>query len=119
MFASKPLSERNNDPHPNVWDQHSERDQMRADTDKFRMGCKEGVVGSMVYVRRPRPEFQYGKLPANPILVMARQAGSHGHLVDFAEGFLDDPLDSISHPHVTHAHRVLTLLATLTNGVTT
>lgn len=57
----------NHDPHPNVWEGHSERDQMRADTDRFRKGA---LFNHSRYRARPRPEFA---VLDNPILFELRQ----------------------------------------------
>lgn len=56
----------NHDPHPNVWEGHSERDQMRTDTDMFRRGAP---IGFPNYAYRPRPEFA---VLDNPVLAEFR-----------------------------------------------
>lgn len=49
------------DPHPWVWAGHSETDKMRSDTQKFRKGAPRGVMLSMSYVFRPRPEYSQNR----------------------------------------------------------
>ena len=111
MFSSRTLADRNNDPYPNVWDGHSPRDQMRSDTDMFRKGAPSSLKG---YSRKPRPEFQHGVLPENPILVAFREKNLD----------LSWFLNEYNHPtdywvweygveEVDHAHRVLTLVSKL------
>lgn len=109
MFSSKTLADRNNDLTP-VVHVHS-----GCITDGERIGS--GMVAADDVVA-PRPEFQYGKLEANPILVTFRC------MLEFSDvdkkwtaeselGFADAggwEIDPYNMPeHVAHAHRVLTL----------
>lgn len=56
----------NHDPYPNVWEGHSPRNRMRADTDMFRKGAP---FNHERYRYLPRPEFD---VLDNPILAAFR-----------------------------------------------
>ncbi|WP_406245849.1 hypothetical protein ACI7YT_12475 [Microbacterium sp. M] len=99
----------NDDPYPNVWEGHSERNQMRADTDMFRRGAPHNRE---TYRHRPRPEFDRPQSnPTNRLLACARRAHEDGYLDAFCEGFLEQR--NTEHPEVDHAQRVLTRLTRL------
>lgn len=64
----------NDDPHPNVWSGHTERNQMRTDTDTFRKGAPSYLNYEGNYIVRPRPEYDRPQNnPTNPILVEFRK----------------------------------------------
>lgn len=65
MFSSKTLAERNNDPEPYVCSQHGDRYARESVEDISPIASCDTLD--------PRPEFQHGKLEANPILVEWRQ----------------------------------------------
>lgn len=95
MYSSKSLEERNNDPVP--WVEYA------------------GET-----TRQPRPEYQYGKLPANPVLVEFREEWKWrlnwlALLKEWINGIhVDGYLERNSTPEQrAHAHRVITLIATL------
>lgn len=105
MFSSRTLADRNNDPYPIV--SHS--------------GTRQSLPRLVFKTdsRKPRPEFQHGVLPENPILLTFREqilecAGKHSvsecaqlSAYFYEDGdFIDEP-----EPMRIHAHRVLTLLS--------
>ena len=100
QFASKTLAERNNDPVVYGTDLNGDEDP--------------------TVIIAPRPEYQHGKLEANPILVALRDSDSTisvgealeaVELAEYWNGLPDekdhDPEWSVD--QVAHAHRVLTL----------
>jgi len=105
MFSSRTLADRNSDPAP--W-----LDLVTAgDKEEIRWGDVDWW-GKMYYKYDPRPEFQYGALPENPILVAFREKNLD----------LSWFLNEYNHPtdywvweygveEVDHATRVLTLLS--------
>jgi hypothetical protein len=96
MFSSFTLADRNNDPEPYV-----DRDGRRQNG--LRPVGYWSTQGSRL---APRPEFQYGIVPGNPILVAFRKNGNNS--VMWAD--LDrTPTDE----ERAHASRVLHLRATL------
>lgn len=102
----------NDDPYPNVWAGHSERDQMRTDTDMFRKGAPSYLGYAGNYIVRPRPEYDRPQNnPTNRLLKAARRAQADGFLSDFLEGFLSER--NTEHPEIDHAQRILTRLAAL------
>lgn len=121
MFSSRPLTERNNDPAP-----------FRC-TSGFRSSSSECEFGGD-HVLEKRSVGQYGKIPANPILVQLRARVNRGDdhrklyaawlkSMEFELAAHDDnwlsSLTDTERPHVIHAHRVLTLLATLSLSLST
>ncbi|MEY4081680.1 MAG: hypothetical protein RL430_2110 [Actinomycetota bacterium] len=122
MFSSKTPRDLNHDPYPNVWDGHTPFNQMRADHDKFRKGAPVGVIGSMTYLHRPRPEFDHVQHnPPNPILVAFRTEVRLQREADWlpmhavAETTLErqDGFEDATGAQCAHARRVLTRLARL------
>lgn len=115
MFSSRTLEERNNDPKP------------FEDVITGERWWKATPAPGTFDLHAPRPEFQYGKLPANPILVEFRNEvmahiGSPSHTThNLARGYLGDAptwafmlrRTEYSASEKAHAHRVLSLLATL------
>lgn len=109
MLSSKSLSERNSDPLLTM---------CHCGTDVTDHGASDNH--SPVEVRRL--EFQYGKLPANPILVGARHPSEHWRewlaaLSDSNEAFSYDvgngSYRTCTEAQVKHARRVLRLVAAL------
>lgn len=114
VFASKTPRDLNRDPHPNVWDGHSQHDQMRDDTDMFRKGAPYNYKR---YTHRPRPEFDHVQHnEPNPVLTWAREVGTSTALDEatFSSGsymvgaWVGD--QQVTSDHVVHARRVLTRL---------
>ena len=117
MLSSKTLTERNNDPTPYRCPE--------CKPGSFAERMAEPAEWCELDVFDPRPEFQHGKLPANPILVDFRSETIYqGTTADWAAVWLDSwgsiiqwiDGDTTTSEERTHAHRVLTLLATLKNG---
>lgn len=101
MYSSKTLTDRNNDPEP--WlDGVGGRDNVR---DPFAPGASQPAFA-------PRPEFQHGKLPANPILVHFRNySPSVASLWVHRLGLGEPPVGiEATDADIAHAHRVLHLL---------
>lgn len=117
----------NDDPYPNVWAGHSERNQMRTDTDMFRKGAPSYLGYEGNYVVRPRPEYNRPQNnPTNPILTCFREyaegrvgwLAAHWTSTDemWSEMVLkDEKLDEHmgSSEQEGHARKVLTRLAAL------
>lgn len=106
------------DPFPNVWAGHSEHNQMRADTHMYRKGAPDSAIGSMVYVTRPRPEFDRPQTnPTNLVLADLRDYWKHHGTkltARHAAAYLDAcDLDAMNAPaeHIDHAREVLTRAA--------
>jgi hypothetical protein len=97
MFASKTLAERNDDPEP--W------------MGRGLGGTRHGGFGGWADDHSPRPEFQHGTIPANPILVAFR-AGDYKP-GDLSVNIFDVELQKVTREQDRHAARVLTLLASL------
>lgn len=134
MFSSKTPRDLNHDPYPNVWDGHTPFNQMRADHDKFRKGAPVGVIGSMTYLHRPRPEFDHVQHnPPNRVLTAFRTREPDVTLDFWLFAFSayaafggwsdwDDPrhpvhaLAMATEEEIDHARRVLTRLAHLSGG---
>lgn len=122
IFSSKTPRDLNHDPYPNVWDGHTPFNQMRADHDKFRKGAPVGVFPTMTYLHRPRPEFDHAQHnEPNALLVTFRTIwkGHPGTIQGYLAGITaavaeDDEPQLIA--RVEHARRVLSRLATLTEG---
>jgi len=111
----------NHDSYPNVWEGHSPRNRMRADTDMFRKGAP---FNHERYRYLPRPEFD---VHDNPILAAFRADDGpvryevHGrrpslieHYLDQIEGAERDPVlakiglgVTATPEQVIHARRVL------------
>ena len=119
MFSSRTLADRNNDPKP-WWPDGAEFDEQR-----FAKG--EPYEGEYLYWH-PRPEFQHGVLPENPILVAfkRRLARSDDRVKLYDRWLADMETELAAHDdsylasllyterqHVVHAHRVLTLVSKL------
>lgn len=116
MFSSKPPRE-NNDPYPNVWDGHSQYNQMRGDTDMFREGAPYNFER---YSYRPRPEFDHVQHnEPNPILVDVRDYWAHANSpiranqVAIYLEVCDISAIQATPEQVEHAHRILTRLANM------
>lgn len=122
MFSSRTLAERNNDPEP--------YEQVYFSTlyEPFSRRATSG--GGAAF--SPRPEFQHGKLPANAVLTAFRDAiaptpnEGAAFTPQIAREWLWDwrsfmglayGADSfeVALSEIAHAHRVLTLLASLAN----
>jgi len=136
MFSSRPLAERNDDPTP-YWCVNG----VRWSDGKHEGVCHCKPIASHPHITYygPRPEFQYGKLPANPVLTAFRESIDHLPILPVEadrwaykiEQF--DLFGGMQHDHSTalavimeatieqnaHAHRVLTLLATLSPSLST
>ena len=76
MLSSKTLEERNNDPEPYVL----------AFDGSVRMSAENEFWQSRATTRVPRPDFQHGKLEANPIL-LAYRAYLDDSRIDTAAGY--------------------------------
>jgi len=107
----------NHDPYPNVWEGHSPRNQMRADTDMFRKGAP---FNHERYRYLPRPEFD---VPDNPILARFRErieeTWEHPYWGDAWDSTMDYIGFASDFPYrvketsaeIDHARRVLSKLA--------
>ena len=120
MFASKTPRDLNHDPYPNVWDGHTEFNQMRADTHRFRKGAPGIRIGTMNYRSRPRPEFDHIQHnEPNPILVTFRKSlqedlpftNPGNWAANLAKPPYPDSWYYASPEQIDHARRVLTRLA--------
>lgn len=97
MFSSRTLAERNNDPYPYINDDGLGRVYRSEfpDYDQWEI--------------EPRLSYQYGTIPANPILVRFRAQGGQGNVMwhDLDRDPTEDEKD--------HAQRVLALLTAVTS----
>lgn len=115
QFSSRPPF--NDDPWPLVWDGHSPRDQMRADTDFYRAG-NTALAAWGGYSRKPRPEFNRPQTnPTSLVLADLRDYWKHHgtkltarHAADYLD-ICDIDAMGVPAGHVDHAREVLARLA--------
>jgi len=115
MYSSKTLEQRNNDHTPWIC---RTCDNTRAPWENPREGHTIEFA--------PRDRYQYGKLPANPILVEIRLYQDLPGFAKYWARFIERELAGLTvgdswgdctDDHRRHAHRVLSLLASLPSEV--
>ncbi len=103
MFSSRTLADRNNDPAPAAFENGGERISAEA--------FNEPYSSIRLYSNwEPRPEFQHGVLPENPILALFRTC-PEDKAEDWVWGIDNGHNDPATPAQIVHARRVLTLLS--------
>ena len=102
QYASKSPRDLNRDPEPFAC----------TAPDFERYASADDYEGRHSVIHDPRAEYDHTQHnEPNPILRVARGAMKDGHLQDFINGFMSDPLSPDAHPWAIHARKVLSRLS--------